>query len=96
MRALATGAGNTASPSETIDLEQRGIKSRLAALSGAAFDRGYIDAVRTNDDRGIAIYRAYVRDAKDPALKSWIDEQLATIRKRRERIEAAAQEVPGR
>ncbi len=95
LRALSTGAGNTAAPPETIDLEQRGIKSRLAALSGAAFDRGYIDALRTNDDRDIALYRAYAHGAKDAALKSWIDEQLVTIRKRRQRIEAAAQEVPG-
>lgn len=95
LRALATGAGMTAAPPETIDLEQRGIKTRIAALSGDAFDRAYVDALRTNDDRDIALYRSYARAAKDAALKSWIDDQLVTIRRRRQRIEAAAQEVPG-
>jgi putative membrane protein len=90
---LATGAGGTAAPPETIDLEQRGIKSRLAALSGRAFDRAYVDALRTNDDRDIALYRSYAHDGSDAAFKQWVEEQLTTIRKRRQLIDAAALEI---
>ncbi len=93
LRGLATGPGIGAAPPETIDLEQRGIKSRLAGLQGPAFDRAYVDALRTNDDRDIALYRAYGREARDPALQSWIADQLVTIRKRRQLIDAAALEV---
>jgi len=90
---LATGAGVTAAPPETIDLEQRGIKSRLSALSGRAFDRAYVDAIRTNDDRDIALYRTYARDGGDAAFTQWVEEQLTTIRKRRQLIDAAALEI---
>jgi putative membrane protein len=90
---LATGAGVTATPPETMDLEQRGIKSRLTGLSGAAFDRAYVDALRTNDDRDIALYRAFTRDGADAAVTQWVEEQLATIRKRRQLIESTALEI---
>jgi putative membrane protein len=90
---VATGAGVTAAPPETIDLEQRGIKSRLSALSGAAFDRAYVDALRTNDDRDIALYRSFSRAGSDAAIKQWVEEQLTTIRKRRQLIESTALEI---
>ncbi len=91
--AIATGAGVTAAPPETIDLEQRGIKARLATLSGPAFDRAYVAALRTNDDRDIALYRSYTRNDTDPAFTTWVNDQLKTIRTRRQMIEAAALEI---
>jgi len=39
--------------------------------------------------------RAYARDGHDAAFTSWVQEQLTTIRKRRQLIEAAALEIPG-
>ncbi len=90
---LATGAGVTAAPPETMDLEQRGVKSRLAALSGQTFDRAYVDAVRTNDERDIALYRSYEGTATDEAVKSWVSEQLTAIRKRRQLIDATGLEI---
>jgi putative membrane protein len=91
--ALATGAGISAAPPETIDLEQRAIKSRLAGLHGPAFDRAYVAALRTNDDRDIALYRGYARDGHDAAFASWVQDQLTTIRKRRQLIEATDREI---
>ena len=93
--ALATGPGSTTAPPETMDLEQRGIKSRLAGLSGVEFDRNYVAALRTNDERDIALYRSYATETDDAALKSWVGDQLVTIRKRRQLIESTALEVPG-
>jgi putative membrane protein len=90
---LATGAGIATAPPATLDLEQRGIKSRLASLQGADFDRAYVQALRTNESRDIALYRAYARDGRDPALKTWAADQLQTIRKRQQLIEAAALEI---
>jgi putative membrane protein len=90
---LATGAGVTASPPSTLDLEHRGIKARLAGLRGSAFDRAYVDALRTNDDRDIALYRGFARTSPSEALGSWVATQLATIRKRRQLIEVTAREI---
>jgi len=91
---IATGAGTTAAPPESIDLEQRGIKSRLTALRGPDFDRAYIQALRTNEDRDIALYRDYTQHGADASLKQWANERLQQIRKRRQLIESTALEVP--
>lgn len=90
---VATGAAATAKPPSTMDLEQRGVKSRLAGLRGRAFDRAYVEALRTNEDRDIALYRAYAKDGRDPGLKAWASEQLALIRKRRQLIESTLAEL---
>lgn len=92
---VATGAGISAAPPEAMDLEQRGIKSRLAALQGAAFDRAYVAALRTNDERDIALYRSFAGATQDEALQPWIEEQLTTIRRRRQLIDATARELGG-
>lgn len=91
--ALATGAGVSAAPPETIDLEQRGIKARLTSLHGRAFDEAYVDALRANDERDIALYRSFARTSKDEAFKAWVEEQLGTIRKRRQLIDATTREL---
>jgi putative membrane protein len=90
---VATGASSTLKPPSSMDLEQRAVKSKLAALHGRAFDRAYVQALRTNEDRDIALYRAYANDGKDEALKAWANDTLALIRKRRQLIETALQEL---
>jgi putative membrane protein len=92
---LATGAGTTVVLPDTLDLEQRGIKSRLASLGGAEFDRAYVQALRTNEDRGLALYRAYVHDGKDAVLTTWAADRLRAIRRRQQLAEAAALEITG-
>ncbi len=88
---LASASG-TEAPS-TIDLEQRGIKSRLATLSGAEFDRAYLQALLTNDARDIALYRAYAERGRDEELKKWAAERLPTLRRQRQLASAAMAEV---
>lgn len=90
---VATGATSTLKPPSAMDLEQRGVKSKLAGLRGRAFDRAYVQALRTNEDRDIALYRGYAKDGKDEGLKAWAAEQLGMIRKRRQMIEAATLEI---
>jgi putative membrane protein len=86
-------AGTDTEAPKTLDLEQRGIKSRLASLSGAAFDRAYLDALRTNQIRDIALYRTYAASGDDPDLKSWAADRLLTLRKQQQWTAAAATEV---
>ena len=90
---VATGASSTLKPPSTMDLEQRSVKSRLAGLRGRAFDRAYVQALRTNEDRDIALYRAYAKDGKDEGLKVWANDQLTLIRKRRQLIDATLAEL---
>ena len=69
---------------KTIDLEQRGIKSRLTTLTGVAFDRAYLQAIATNSARDIALYRTYAKAGGDPGLKEWAAERLPALRKQQQ------------
>lgn len=86
-------AGTDTEAPKTLDLEQRGIKSRLASLSGAAFDRAYLDALRRNQTRDIALYRTYADKGTDPDLKSWAADRLLALRRHQQWTTAAATEV---
>ena len=76
---------------DSIDLEQRGVKSRLAGLSGAAFDRAYLQALRTNQEREIALFRNYAKSGEDPGLKDWATRQLPTLRRNQQLTDSVAQ-----
>lgn len=78
---------------DSIGLEQRGVKSRLAGLSGAAFDRLYLQAVRTNHEREIALFRTYAKSGEDPGLKDWAAQQLPALRRNQQLTDAVAQNV---
>jgi putative membrane protein len=89
---IVSDVGPTRTP-DTMDLEQRGVKARLSALSGAAFDRAYLAALKTNDERDIALYRSYAAHGDDEGLKRWAGDRLPAIRKRRQLAQAAAAEI---
>jgi putative membrane protein len=89
---IVSEVGPTKTP-DTIDLEQRAVKSRLSALSGPAFDTAYLAALKTNDDRDIALYRSYAAHGDDETLKGFANDRLPAIRKRRQLAEAAALEI---
>ena len=78
---------------DSIDLEQRGIKSRLTALSGAAFDREYLAALRLNQQRDIALFRSYAKSGEDPGLKDWATQQLTTLRREQQQTDAVTREL---
>ena len=57
------------------------VLKQLAKLSGAKFDRLYVDEVviRSYQD-DIANYERVGHDAEDPVLKAWVERQLPTLR----------------
>lgn len=89
---IVNEVGPTRTP-DSMDLEQREVKAQLGGLSGPAFDQAYLAALKTNDERDIALYRAYAAHGDDDLLKSWAHDRLPAIRKRRQLAEAAALEI---
>jgi putative membrane protein len=79
---------------DSIDLEQRGIKARLTGLSGTTFDREYLQAIRTNQDRAIALLRSYGKTGEDQGLKDWANQQLPTLRRDQQLAESVARDLP--
>lgn len=76
---------------DSLDLEQRGVKSRLAGLSGVAFDRLYLQAIHTNHEREIALFRSYAKSGEDPGLKDWAAQQLPSLRRNQQLTDSVAQ-----
>lgn len=57
------------------------VLKQLSRLQGAKFDRLYVDEVVLRTGQvDIANYEKVARDAQDPALRSWADRQLPTLR----------------
>jgi putative membrane protein len=60
----------------------------LAELSGAAFDRAYMDQMVTDHQATVELFEAEVRDGKDDALRKWAAEKLPAIRGHLEKARA--------
>jgi len=60
--------------------EQKVALARLAALSGAAFDRAYMAQMVADHRREIAAFRSHLRTSKDPVVKAWISKKLPALR----------------
>lgn len=61
--------------------EHTKVLKRLAKLSGAKFDRLYVDEVVLRSCQvDIANYEKVAAQADDPVLKAWIERQLPTLR----------------
>jgi putative membrane protein len=61
--------------------ERGKVLKQLGKLSGAKFDRLYVDeVVMKSYQADIANYEKLAIDAEDPVLKGWVERQLPTLR----------------
>ena len=63
-----------------VEADKRSKLDRLAQLSGAAFDREFVQTVGITDhEAAVARFTAVGRDVRDPSLKAWIDKTLPAL-----------------
>ena len=55
------------------------LKDRLSKLSGAAFDRAYIDAMVDGHRAALADVRAEAQSGADPDVKAWASKASSTV-----------------
>jgi len=55
------------------------LKDRLAKLSGAAFDRAYIDAMVEGHGKALTEVRAEAQSGADPDVKAWAMKASSTV-----------------
>lgn len=67
-------------PSET-DSEHKKIASKLANLSGAEFDRKYMEAMVNGHQKVVALFEANSKSARDADIRAFAEGQLPTLRK---------------
>jgi len=87
LQAIASQAG-IALPGQ-VDAKEKQIYDRLAALSGAAFDRAYIDDMVKDHKADIALFEKASRASGDSPLKKFAADKLPTLREHLKMAEEA-------
>ena len=69
---------NVTLPTE-LDAKHKAEHARLEKLSGAAFDRAYMQAMVADHNKDVAAFMRESKAAKDPDLKAWAAKTLPTL-----------------
>jgi putative membrane protein len=77
LKALAQRKGLTL-PTE-LDAKHKQTRDTLAALSGAAFDRAYMDAMRKDHHQAVSDFRQQSMSGTDAEIKGWAAKTLPTL-----------------
>lgn len=65
-----------------VEADKRSKLDRLAQLSGAAFDREFVQVVGIADhETAVARFTAAHREVRDPTLRAWIDKALPSLQR---------------
>jgi putative membrane protein len=67
-------------------------KDHLSSLSGAAFDKAYMDHMVKDHEKAVALFSKEASGGKDPDTKSWAEKTLPTLQQHL----AKAREVAGK
>jgi len=64
---------------DAIDPQDKALHDRLAKLSGAAFDRAYMQAMLADHRKDVNEFRIEARSGKDADVKGWAAKTLPTL-----------------
>ena len=62
-----------------IDAKHKATIDRLSKLSGAAFDRAYVQEMLKDHQKDVAAFRTESKSGKDPEVKAWAGKTLPTL-----------------
>ena len=62
-----------------LDAKQKKLHDRLSKLSGAEFDRTYVDEMVKDHRKDVKEFQREADKAKDPDVKSWASKTLPTL-----------------
>jgi putative membrane protein len=62
-----------------IDAKHQTEHDRLAAMSGAAFDKAYVDAMVADHEKDVAEFKHQATMNQDPDVKVWAHKTLPTL-----------------
>jgi putative membrane protein len=93
LKGLAQQKG-VALPADVGD-KHRKLHARLAKLSGAEFDRAYVDEMVKDHRKDVSEFRREAGQAKDPDLKAWAGKTLPTLEDHLKQIQGLQAQVKG-
>lgn len=73
----------------------KAIKDRLSKLSGAAFDRAYMQEMVTDHRKDVNAFRKASTSGKDPDVKAWAAKTLPTLEEHLQMAQAASRSAVG-
>ena len=93
LRKLADAKG-VAVPS-ALDAKEARLRDKLATLSGAAFDRAYVDAMVKDHKHDVAEFEKQSAGAHDPDVAAFATRTLPTLREHLARVEGISKAMKG-
>jgi putative membrane protein len=94
LKVLAQQKGLTV-PGE-VDARHRQLHDRLTKLTGAEFDRAYIEAMVKDHRRDVSEFRRQAQGAKDPDVKAWAGKTLPTLEDHAGQVQQIQAQLKGR
>ena len=80
-------------PPASPDPKHQAVMDRLGKLSGAEFDRAYMQAMVGDHDHDVNAFRAYSQRGTDPEVKAWAAKTLPTLEEHQELAKTTAAKV---
>jgi putative membrane protein len=91
LKGLAQQKG-VALPTE-LDAKHKKLQERLSRLSGAEFDRAYMEEMVKDHRKDVSEFRGKAKGAKDPDLKAWAGKTLPTLEEHLKQAQAVQGQV---
>ena len=82
-------------PPTTLDSKHQKLRDRLAKLSGAEFDRAYMDEMVKDHRKDVKDFQREADKAKDPDVKSFASKTLPTLQEHLKQAESVHAQVKG-
>lgn len=86
---------NVTLPSAT-DAAKKVEHDRLAAMSGAAFDRAFVRMMAANHTKGVAEFKYQASSNQDAEVKAWAAATLPTLEEHLRSVQALEKELTGK
>jgi putative membrane protein len=93
LKKLAQGKGLT--PPTELDGKHARLRDKLAKLSGADFDRAYVNEMVKDHKKDVKEFQREAEKAKDPDVKSFASKTLPTLQDHLKQIEDIQTQVKG-
>lgn len=78
-----------------LDQKHRQLRDRLARLSGAEFDRAYVDEMVKDHKKDVSTFKREANRAKDADVKAWAGKTLPTLEEHLKQVQQLQAQVKG-
>ncbi|WP_432807797.1 DUF4142 domain-containing protein [Pantanalinema sp. GBBB05] len=78
---------------QTLNQQHQTAKANLSSLSGAAFDRAYMDLMKQDHAKVVSLFQQQANQGQDPDLKNWAAKTLPTLQEHKQMAQSVSNDV---